>query len=606
MQSDPHAFAALYEHHRPRLLLVCRRLLPNHPEEVEPIAQEAFLRAWAAIDRFADDRAFWPWLSTIAEHLCIDFLRTTGRDDRIRRKMRHRSIALPAPDEAVEQAEDQRLVQSALGSLNERHRRLVHLHHVEGWSYEEIAAREHVTVESVRGALKRAREHMRAAYTAMVEGWVAVPGLLWLRRAADRVGQWTTRLAGLRPPKLAVGAVVANLLVAVLLGGSLQPTAPARPPGGGGAPSIDSTTSTAAPVRDTDRAGPLAARRGAPASVPPSDSGAGDSIGTAPGEQLTFTHVAAAPNDEAYALGYAGGRRPGRDLFLHSRDGGRTWERRPAIGRLGDGKILLPPAYPADGRIFLSTPLGLSVSNDGGATFLPVSAIAGLAAMSPRFSDGDPVFLTGNAPGWFIDVAQGLARPAGLALPASTWPASFAFGPRYGEDGTVYVGASTFLGRELDAATNPPVVFVCRPGGCAEAARGRGREGAAPEFAVAPHDGTVWAFTREWLWRSRDGSTFEALAWPGRVDVATKLRALVVAGTATYVSPGCDFGRCGGLYRSLDDGDSWDDVAGDLFPQGVSSMAALSDGTLLVTQHAGLGGGLFRSADSGATWQKVA
>lgn len=608
MQPEPRDFAALYEQYRPRLLLVCRRMLPNHPHEAEPIAQEAFLRAWAALDRFADDRSFWPWLSTIAAHLCTDYLRTTGRDEGIRRRTEHRrTIALPVPEEAVEQAEDRRLARCALESLNDRHRRLVHLRHVEGWSYEQIAAFEQVSVDSVRGALKRARERMRAAYTAMVDGWAAVPGLAWARRTTERFSQWVVRLGDVPPPKVTAGAIVVNVLAALLVGASLQGTPPSRPraPSGSDVPSGATTSTLGAP--SAARAHPIAPPTASGHPLPTSqvvDDAPAHAVGReAP--STTFTHVAVASNDEVYAIGT--GKRDGvaRGIVVHSYDGGRTWEHRAAIGAFG-GKLLLPPAYPADPRIFLTTSNGLSVSPDGGNTFFPASAMAGWAAMSPQFSKGHPVFLTGNAPGWFVDISQGLTRPAGLALPASTWPANFAFGPRYSEDGTVYVGASTFLRNGWEAAAMPPVVFVCRPSGCVEAARGGGHDGAAPEFSVDHRDGIVWAFTRNWLWRSSDGSTFESIPlqqWTREI-VPTPRAVLAVAG-ATYLSLECNYFRCGGIFRTGDNGSTWEKVGGDTFPHGVSSMAALSDGTLLVVQHAAIGG-IYRSTDRGATWQQVA
>lgn len=159
------SFAELYELYAPRLVALCRRRLPDQPEEAESIAQEAFARAWAAMDRYSSDRPFWPWVATIARRLCVDHLRDARRDSRIRRRTRaERRPGASQPDEVLVQQEEWRAAANAFAALSPRERRLITLRDLDGWSYEQIAEVEGVTVEAVRSALKRARVSLRRAY----------------------------------------------------------------------------------------------------------------------------------------------------------------------------------------------------------------------------------------------------------------------------------------------------------------------------------------------------------------------------------------------------------------------------------------------------------
>lgn len=72
------SFDVLVQRHRARLLHAVRRRLPRL-DEAEDVTQEALLRAWAKRDAFDPERAFWPWLLTLAMRLAVDHARRRGR-----------------------------------------------------------------------------------------------------------------------------------------------------------------------------------------------------------------------------------------------------------------------------------------------------------------------------------------------------------------------------------------------------------------------------------------------------------------------------------------------------------------------------------------------
>ena len=134
-RGDGAAFDELYRRYFPRLRLYCqRRVHDQHASE--ELAQEAFLRALRAMPRFAGERRFYPWMTVIAQRLCIDHHRRTARVE-------------AAPDidpgifeedhDAVFRAVDRGHLVDAMQRLAPRHREVLSLREEQGWSYQQIA-----------------------------------------------------------------------------------------------------------------------------------------------------------------------------------------------------------------------------------------------------------------------------------------------------------------------------------------------------------------------------------------------------------------------------------------------------------------------------------
>src|SRR5690349_10166861 len=77
-RGDESAFDELYRRYYPRLHQYClRRVGDTHA--AEELAQDAFIRAMGAMLRFSGDRRFYPWMTVIAQRLCIDHHRRSSR-----------------------------------------------------------------------------------------------------------------------------------------------------------------------------------------------------------------------------------------------------------------------------------------------------------------------------------------------------------------------------------------------------------------------------------------------------------------------------------------------------------------------------------------------
>lgn len=77
-RGDATAFDALVKPVKSKVRNVVRKLV-GHPDDSEDILQDALLKAWKGLDKFKDRSSFSTWLTSIATHTAIDFLRSQKR-----------------------------------------------------------------------------------------------------------------------------------------------------------------------------------------------------------------------------------------------------------------------------------------------------------------------------------------------------------------------------------------------------------------------------------------------------------------------------------------------------------------------------------------------
>ncbi|HUL60736.1 MAG TPA: sigma-70 family RNA polymerase sigma factor [Anaeromyxobacteraceae bacterium] len=170
-RGDRGAFARLVDLHKRAVHGLCARILRD-PEEARDAAQEAFVRAYTAIDRYDPLQPFSPWLLRIARNHCLDVLRRRLPDSRTvaldaeAEDAGRREVADPAAprgDEVIERRETAAALARAVDALPRNYREVVHLFHVEHLSYKEIAETLDVPIGTVMTWLHRARGRLRAA-----------------------------------------------------------------------------------------------------------------------------------------------------------------------------------------------------------------------------------------------------------------------------------------------------------------------------------------------------------------------------------------------------------------------------------------------------------
>ena len=140
----------------------------------EDLAQEAFVRAFNAIDTYDPSYKFSSWMFKIANNHTIDHLRKKKLDTvsihgsphaGSQEEEERTSITLEAggedPEAYVESKELGGQIEEAIGQLRPEYRSAVLLRHVEGYSYDEIAEIMEVPLGTVKTYLHRARGELR-------------------------------------------------------------------------------------------------------------------------------------------------------------------------------------------------------------------------------------------------------------------------------------------------------------------------------------------------------------------------------------------------------------------------------------------------------------
>lgn len=148
-------FNQLYkEHHR-----MVRNVLYNMVDEkiLDDLVQEAFLRIWKGLPRFALKSSVRTWIYRITVNTAIDYLRTI--------QLRPRETLFEEdqiiPDEKLELPLNQQLVQSALQTLDEHHRAVIVLHFFEELEINQVAKILEIPPGTVKSRIHTAKQKLK-------------------------------------------------------------------------------------------------------------------------------------------------------------------------------------------------------------------------------------------------------------------------------------------------------------------------------------------------------------------------------------------------------------------------------------------------------------
>lgn len=183
---DPAFRELIRRYERPVFSLIFRMVRDR--ELAEDLAQDTFIKVLNHIDRYRPEFKLSSWLFKIANNVAIDHLRrrqldtisidgspnASGAD-----AIEATSFDLSAQQEsALDEMQAKELgeaIERAIASLRPEYRSCILLRHVEGRSYEEIAATLDFPLGTVKTYIHRARHELRAALDHLREGGGALP-----------------------------------------------------------------------------------------------------------------------------------------------------------------------------------------------------------------------------------------------------------------------------------------------------------------------------------------------------------------------------------------------------------------------------------------------
>jgi RNA polymerase sigma-70 factor, ECF subfamily len=162
---DNDLFAELFRRHRKRVYLSCRSFFSNGTA-AEDATQEAFLRAYQNMHRY-EEGTFAAWLMRIARNACIDQWRKRRPEVALEETtvsgMPAAGFSGASSDLFLAAAK----VRQELKLLPPEQRRCLELK-IDGYSYEETAARTGLPIEAVKSHLQNGRRML----------WLKMEGML--------------------------------------------------------------------------------------------------------------------------------------------------------------------------------------------------------------------------------------------------------------------------------------------------------------------------------------------------------------------------------------------------------------------------------------------
>ncbi len=142
----------------------------------EDLAQDSFIKVLNHLDKYRPEFKFSSWLFKIANNVAIDHLRRRQLDtvsmdgsphavtvDEVESSRIELSDQAESPLDELASRELGEAIEEAIGQLRPEYRNCIMLRHVEGRSYEEIAATLDLPLGTVKTYIHRARHQLREA-----------------------------------------------------------------------------------------------------------------------------------------------------------------------------------------------------------------------------------------------------------------------------------------------------------------------------------------------------------------------------------------------------------------------------------------------------------
>lgn len=159
------AFDILILRYQSRISKVIARFVKDRSEVLD-VAQETFIKAYKALDKFRGDSSFYTWLYRIAVNTSKNYLISKGHrlpdvdlgsEDMEKFLVRHAARENETPEKLLMRDEVKQTVFNTIEHLPADLRKTIILRELEGLSYEDIAQIMGCPVGTVRSRIFRAR-----------------------------------------------------------------------------------------------------------------------------------------------------------------------------------------------------------------------------------------------------------------------------------------------------------------------------------------------------------------------------------------------------------------------------------------------------------------
>ena len=169
-EGDTNAYNVLVIKYQYKVAQIISKFVANNAD-INDIAQDAFIKAYKAINSFRGESSFYTWLYRIVVNAAKSFLESNSKhknsidvDSPEFQSIDEQGIlaSKDTPDRIIESQELHEVILKAMNDLPKELREAITLREIEGMSYDDMAIALKVPVGTVRSRIFRAREFIES------------------------------------------------------------------------------------------------------------------------------------------------------------------------------------------------------------------------------------------------------------------------------------------------------------------------------------------------------------------------------------------------------------------------------------------------------------
>jgi len=167
---DENAFQVLYDNYSKRIFMTAYRVLRDE-DLARDAMQESLINVFRAIKSFRGESKLSTWISRITVNVCLEMMRRNRKhenrtEEDISENWTIPDTKAPNPLRSVERREAGRKIHSAMSRLGRKHRQVVSMHDIEGYTIREIAEDLKVAEGTIKSRLYYGREALKKQLAA--------------------------------------------------------------------------------------------------------------------------------------------------------------------------------------------------------------------------------------------------------------------------------------------------------------------------------------------------------------------------------------------------------------------------------------------------------
>ena len=159
-QGSKKAFSLIFKQYASRVYATALMLLKNE-DDASDITQDVLLRAYNNLERFDENRPFFPWLYRITKNLCFNHMKRSKRNTMSELQEERLVSLFPDPAALYIADETAELVRGAIEKMPKMQREILILKHFQECSYAEISEILEIPIGTVMSRLYNARQKLK-------------------------------------------------------------------------------------------------------------------------------------------------------------------------------------------------------------------------------------------------------------------------------------------------------------------------------------------------------------------------------------------------------------------------------------------------------------